>query len=94
MKRTPTKHTPMKQMLIVYALVASSLLSTPAFAKMQEKPVEWMLGKQAFSGVLVYDDASSAKRPGLLMVPDWKGVTADATARGCARGTMPRRWRR
>src|SRR4249919_89367 len=51
-----------------------------AFAKMQAKPVEWTLGKQAFSGVLVYDDASSAKRPGLLMVPDWKGVTDAATA--------------
>ena len=47
---------------------------------MQAKPVEWTLGTQAFSGVLVYDDASSAKRPGLVMVPDWKGVTDAAIA--------------
>ncbi len=62
------------------------LMSAPVFARMQEKPVEWTLGKQAFSGVLVYDDASAAKRPGLVMVPDWKGVTDAAvdTARKIA----------
>ena len=56
-------------------MLLSSLVSLPAFAAMQAKPVEWKLGKQTFSGVLVYDDASTAKRPGLVMVPDWKGVT-------------------
>ena len=50
----------------------------PAFAAMQAKPVEWKVGEQAFSGVLVYDDASEAKRPGLVMVPDWFGVTPAA----------------
>jgi len=70
----------MKRLLIASLLLVSLLVSLPAFAKMQAKPVEWTLGTQAFSGVLVYDDASSAKRPGLLMVPDWKGVTDAATA--------------
>jgi dienelactone hydrolase len=56
------------------------LLSLPAMARMQARPVEWTLGDQAFSGVLVFDDASVAKRPGLLMVPDWKGVTDAAVA--------------
>lgn len=62
------------------ALVSSLLLlSAPVFAAMQAKPVEWKIGKQAFSGTLVYDDAdASAKRPGLVMVPDWKGVTPSA----------------
>ena len=50
-------------------------LSAPALAVMQSKPVEWKVGDQAFSGYLVYDDASTDKRPGLVMVPDWKGVT-------------------
>ena len=62
----------MKRIAILACLLLSS---TTAWAKMQSKPVEWTQGKQAFSGVLVFDDASSAKRPGLLMVPDWKGVT-------------------
>jgi len=60
----------------------SLLLSTaPAMAAMQAKPVEWKLGRQSFSGVLVYDDASAGKRPGLVMVPDWKGVSDNAIAK-------------
>jgi dienelactone hydrolase len=65
----------MKRLL---ALLLLSLCSLPALAKMQARPVDWTLGKQAFSGVLVYDDAAATKRPGLVMVPDWKGVTADS----------------
>lgn len=66
----------MKRLLAIALL----LCAMPAWAKMQSRPVEWALGKQAFSGVLVYDDATNAKRPGLLMVPDWKGVTPAAVA--------------
>lgn len=62
------------------AVLSLLLLSAPAMAAMQAKPMEWTLGKQAFSGVLVYDDASAVKRPGLVMVPDWKGVTDAAVA--------------
>lgn len=57
------------------------LCAAPAFAAMQAKPVEWKVGKQAFSGVLVYDDAGAGKRPGLVMVPDWKGVSDNAIAK-------------
>jgi dienelactone hydrolase len=66
----------MKRLLAIVLM----LCATPAWASMQSRPVEWKLGGQAFSGVLVYDDASSAVRPGLLMVPDWKGVTPAAVA--------------
>lgn len=60
----------------VFALLClTSLLAMPASAAMQAKPVEWKQGKQRFSGYLVYNDATNVKRPGLLMVPDWKGVT-------------------
>ena len=64
----------MRRALTAFALL---LASTPVFAAMQAKPVEWMLDKTAFRGVLVYDDAGG-KRPGLVMVPDWKGVTEAA----------------
>ena len=57
------------------------LAATPVFAKMQAKPVEWTLDGKPFSGFLVYDDATSAKRPGVLMVPDWKGVGDNAVAK-------------
>lgn len=59
-------------------LVPLLLASMPTWAAMQVKPVEWKIGKQRFSGALVYDDVNSIKRPGLVMVPDWKGVTPAA----------------
>jgi dienelactone hydrolase len=72
----------MRRSLAAASLAALTLLCTaPAFAAMQAKPVEWKLDKQSFSGVLVYDDASTDKRPGLVMVPDWKGVSDNAIAK-------------
>ena len=65
--------------LIAAVLLASCAL--PAFATMQARPVEWKVGDQAFSGVLVYDDANAIKRPGLVMVPDWMGVRDSAVAK-------------
>lgn len=59
-------------------LVPLLLASMPTWAAMQAKPVEWKIGEQRFSGALVYDDANSIRRPGLVMVPDWKGVTPAA----------------
>lgn len=47
-------------------------------AKMVNRPVEWTLGSTTFRSVLVYDDASAAKRPGLVMVPNWYGVNEAA----------------
>lgn len=62
------------------------MLLSSARAAMVVKPVEWQIGDQTFAGKLVYDDASKAKRPGLLMVPSWYGVTdaAITKAKGIA----------
>ena len=59
--------------LCCLALLAA--LSFTAQAKMVHRPVEWTLDGTHFKSVLVYDDASSAKRPGLVMVPNWYGIT-------------------
>lgn len=59
--------------LFLTALWASPLLAAPV-----AEPIDWKVGKQTFSGFLVYDDASKETRPGLLMVPDWLGVTPAA----------------
>ena len=73
----------MRRSLTAARLAALGLLlcTAPAFAAMQAKPVEWKLGSRTFSGVLVYDDASADRRPGLVMVPDWKGVSDNAIAK-------------
>lgn len=68
----------MRRFLLALGLLVSA---APAVAAMQAKPLEWTVGKQRFSGYLVYDDASADKRPGLVMVPNWMGVTADAVER-------------
>ena len=71
----------MRRRLLALAL---SFATLPAFAAMQAKPIEWSVGKDRFSGYVVYDDASAAKRPGLVMVPNWMGVTDDAVERAKA----------
>lgn len=64
-----------------FLFLLALLFASVAVAAPQAKPVEWRIGKQAFSGYLVYDDAVATKRPGLLMVPDWLGVTDSAVAK-------------
>ena len=68
------------------ALLATVLMLAiaPAFAAMQTKPLEWSVGDQRFSGYVVYDDTGAATRPGLVMVPNWMGVTDDALERAQA----------
>jgi dienelactone hydrolase len=68
----------LRQILLFLLLAASAL---PALAAMRADPVEWTLGERTFRGVLVYDDANAIARPGLLMVPDWMGVTDAAIAK-------------
>ena len=53
-------------------------VSSQAAAKMRADPVEWSIGQERFSGVLVYDDEDNERRPGLVMVPNWLGVNASA----------------
>jgi dienelactone hydrolase len=53
-------------------------LSFSAFAETVAEPVSWSHGGVEFDGYLVYDKDESDKRPGLLMVPNWMGVTEAA----------------
>lgn len=61
--------------------VALALPAQACAAKMHADPVQWTVGDKAFEGVLVYDEAGAAKRPGLVMVPDWMGMTDAAIAK-------------
>jgi dienelactone hydrolase len=65
--------------LFLACLIA--LTTAPATATMRTQPLEWTVGEDRFSGVLVFDDASNAARPGLVMVPNWMGVTDTAVDR-------------
>jgi dienelactone hydrolase len=50
-------------------------------AKMVHRAVEWSQDGIRFHSVLVYDDASTAKRPGLVMVPNWYGINDAAVTK-------------
>lgn len=55
-----------------------------AEAAVVTKPLAYEIDGEAFEGTLVYDDAVTAPRPGLVMVPNWLGVT-DRAAEKAAR---------
>ncbi len=50
------------------------LVLNPASAALKEQVVAYSLNGTALEGVLVYNDADSAKRPGILVIHDWMGV--------------------
>jgi dienelactone hydrolase len=46
-----------------------------ASAAVKEEPVTYKAGDTSMKGVLVYDDATKGKRPGMLVVHEWWGIT-------------------
>lgn len=56
-----------------------ALASSGALAAPQATPVEWELDGTTFSGYLVFEPGGE-NRPGLLMLPNWMGVTDAAVA--------------
>jgi dienelactone hydrolase len=59
----------------------TSLAASAASAGMVNKKIAYNIGGQKFEGVLVYDDSVSAKRPAVLMAPNWMGVTESAVTK-------------
>ena len=56
------------------ALCAIAMVAS-AHAAVREEPVTYMDGEATMKGFVVYDDATQAKRPGIVMVPEWWGIT-------------------
>ena len=65
----------------IAAIAAALLIVSSADAAPRADAVNWKDGTTTLSGYLVWDDASKAKRPGLLMVPNWHGVNDIAVAK-------------
>jgi dienelactone hydrolase len=66
----------MRKLLTVFA--AATLFAGPAMAGMVADKVAYSLGGKDFEGILVYDDSVKAKRPAVVMAPNWMGVTSAA----------------
>lgn len=68
----------MKKTLSTLMLAGSAGL---AQADMITRTVDYQIDGEAYQGMLVYDEAVTEPRPGLLMVPNWMGVTDNAAAK-------------
>jgi dienelactone hydrolase len=60
--------------LMAGALFALSLNST-GYAAIQEEAVTYKDGDTVMKGFIVYDDAVKGKRPGIVVVHEWWGIT-------------------
>lgn len=56
------------------------LASNVTHAAMVARNVDYDVGGKKMQSVLVYDDAVSTKRPGIVMTPDWLGINPDQVA--------------
>jgi dienelactone hydrolase len=62
------------QRLIAGVLFALSF-AIPAFGAIREEPVTYKDGTTEMKGFIVYDDAVAGKRPGIVLVHEWWGIT-------------------
>jgi dienelactone hydrolase len=62
----------MKRLLVTSIVLAFAFA---ARAAIQTKTIEYKQGDTTLEGVLVYDDAVKTKRPGVLIVHQWLGIT-------------------
>jgi len=60
--------------IVLGALCAIAMAAT-ANAEVREVPVTYSDGTTTMKGFIVYDDATRAKQPGIVMVPEWWGIT-------------------
>ncbi len=62
----------MKPFLLCLAL---AFVASPVMGEIQMKPVEYRDGATVCHGWVAYDDSVTGKRPGVLVLPEWWGVT-------------------
>src|SRR5262249_41891977 len=63
----------MKKPLLGALLVLS--IASPALAAIKEEPVTYTDGATTMQGMVVYDNDKAGKRPGIVMVHEWWGIT-------------------
>ena len=63
----------MRRMMV--AALCALAMTAGANAAIKEEPVTYQDGGTTMKGVVVYDDAVQGKRPGIIMVHEWWGIT-------------------
>ena len=67
-----------------FILLGLLLFSSAAYAEIKTETVEYKHGDAVLEGYLAYDDATEDKRPGVLVVHEWKGLGPYAEGRARA----------
>jgi len=55
--------------------LASMLAAAPAAAAVKSEPVAYKQDTASLEGLMVYDASAKGKLPGIVLVPDWMGMT-------------------
>ena len=63
----------MRKMMM--AALCASAMAASAHATVREEPVTYQDGETTMKGFVVFDDAIQGKRPGIIMVHEWWGIT-------------------
>ena len=71
----------MKSTLRAALAAVLAFAAFPAFAAVQTKTVEYRDGDTVLKGYLAWDDASTAKRPGVVVMHEWWGLNDYAKGR-------------
>jgi dienelactone hydrolase len=65
----------MKVLWSLPAVVWIGLMTSTGWAAMKTQTVEYKQGNTTLKGYLAYDDAQAGKRPGVVVYPEWWGLT-------------------
>jgi dienelactone hydrolase len=60
---------------LAFGMLFALALAVPGHAAVREEPVTYQDGDTVMKGFVVYDDAVKDKRPGIVLVHEWWGIT-------------------
>lgn len=66
---------------LLLGLAACAWAGASANAAMVTEKIPYAYGGTKFEGILVYDDSVKARRPAIVMAPNWMGVTENAVTK-------------
>ncbi|MEA9356163.1 dienelactone hydrolase family protein [Bacteriovorax sp. PP10] len=66
---------------MIKVLILSLLFTVTAQAKVKTEKVEYKSGDLTFEGFLAYDTLSQGKKPGIMVVHNWMGITAETESK-------------
>jgi len=73
LERKNSGRTLMRKMMM--AALCASAMAASAHATVREEPITYQDGETTMKGFVVFDEAIQGKRPGIIMVHEWWGIT-------------------